>query len=96
MDVLSRVGDTDARRSKKFLLISSLGLDAQIGLGADDCVDPLLLLLLTAPGMSRGPSAFQVSLARWLPPNILLHFFKAQIHFIGLFLEIPGIWSKDV
>ena len=33
------------------------------------------LLLLTDPGMSRGPSALQVSFARWLPPNILLHFY---------------------
>ena len=42
---------------------------------------PLLLpelvgvdLLLIAPGMSRGPSA-QVSFARRIPPNILLHFY---------------------
>ena len=33
-----------------------------------------ILTILTAPGMSRAPSALQVSLARWLPPNILLHF----------------------
>ena len=47
------------------------------GLGADDCADPSTTdtAPLCAPGMSRGPSALQVSFARWLPPNILLHFY---------------------
>ena len=34
------------------------------------------LPLLTDPGMSTGPSALQVSFPRWLPPNILLHFYR--------------------
>ena len=52
--------------------------------------------LLTAPGMSRGPSALRFrshSLAG--SRQIFYCISTAQIHFIRLFLEIPGIWSKD-
>ena len=55
-----------------------------------------LPLLLTAPGMLRGPSALRFRSHSLAGSRQIFYCISAhQIHFIGVFLEIRGIWSKD-